>query len=539
MNARFHGRVAGRVAFVTGAGTGIGRAACVRLAQEGATVFASSRTLAHAEETCAEVERAAGVAAHALALDVADRAAVDRAADEIAARAGRIDIVVASAGFTLAHAPSLMDTTDEEWQRIFSVNVTGMFSTCRAALRHMPKGGAIVTVGSINSFVAWENDGAYTASKGAVLQFTRALALDVVARGIRVNTRLPGRDRHAADARVPRSRRRPRRAGGGVRRGRADEPHGHGGGDRQLHPLPRLRRGELRHRHVADRRRRHGDPAVSLVLGADTLCWHQRLEQRDLTLEQCFSEAAEAGARFVQLSLHHAREYDTEQLPALARRAGDLGLELLASGDPLGGAHRGEAPAAAAARVEQWLERAAALGSPILRVASGFYRADLAARPGAIEAEREWTIEALGGALPAARAAGIVLAIENHSDFTVAEYRSILEATGDVRVFLDLINPVVGAGGSRAGGAGARTARGRRPRQGLRAGVDLDRGPATTGAASTSSGATPGRASPTSARCWPRWAAAICTSRSRDSTTGPTGATRSSGCAAASRSCAS
>ena len=67
-----------------------------------------------------------------------------------------------------------------------------MFSTCRAALRHMPDGGAIVTVGSINSFVAWENDGAYTASKGAVLQLTRALALDVAARRIRVNSVCPG-----------------------------------------------------------------------------------------------------------------------------------------------------------------------------------------------------------------------------------------------------------------------------------------------------------------------------------------------------------
>ncbi len=177
---------------MTGAGTGIGRAACVRLAQEGATVFATSRTIAHAEETCAEVERATGAPAHPLALDVTDREAVDRVAAEIAGRAGRIDIVVANAGFTLAHSPSLMDTTDEEWERIFRVNVTGMFTTCRAALRHMPDGGSIVTVGSINSFVAWENDGAYTASKGAVLQLTRALALDVVGRGIRVNTVCPG-----------------------------------------------------------------------------------------------------------------------------------------------------------------------------------------------------------------------------------------------------------------------------------------------------------------------------------------------------------
>jgi sugar phosphate isomerase/epimerase len=185
--------------------------------------------------------------------------------------------------------------------------------------------------------------------------------------------------------------------------------------------------------------------APRLVLGADTLCWHLRLEQGELTLEEAFAEAAEAGAAFVQLSLHHARDRSTDDLPVLARRAGDLGLpRVLASGDPLGGAHRGEAVATATARVEQWIERAAALGSPILRVASGFYRADLAGRPGAIEAERRWTVEVLGGALESARAAGVRLAIENHSDFNVAEYESILGELGtdDVGVFLDLINPI-------------------------------------------------------------------------------------------------
>ena len=186
------GRVQGRIAFVTGAGTGIGRATCVRLAQEGATVVATSRTLANAQETCAELRRVSGREGHALALDVADRAAVDEVVDEIARRFGSIDVVVANAGFTLTHAPSIPETTDEEWEQVFRVNVFGMFATCRAALRHMPDGGSIVTVGSMNSFVAWENDGAYTASKGAVLQFTRALALDVAARGIRVNTVCPG-----------------------------------------------------------------------------------------------------------------------------------------------------------------------------------------------------------------------------------------------------------------------------------------------------------------------------------------------------------
>ena len=72
------------------------------------------------------------------------------------------------------------------------MNVDGVFYSCRAALRHMPDGGAIVTVGSINSFIAWENDGAYTTSKGAVLQLTRSVAVDVAGRGIRANCICPG-----------------------------------------------------------------------------------------------------------------------------------------------------------------------------------------------------------------------------------------------------------------------------------------------------------------------------------------------------------
>jgi sugar phosphate isomerase/epimerase len=119
-------------------------------------------------------------------------------------------------------------------------------------------------------------------------------------------------------------------------------------------------------------------------------------------------------------------------------------MRVLASGDFLGGARFGDAPQAAAERVQAWLERAVALDSPILRVTSSFYRAELGGIPGAIEAERRWAIEAIGAALPAAREAGVTLALENHSDFTAAEYRSILEAVDDERaaMFLDVINPV-------------------------------------------------------------------------------------------------
>jgi sugar phosphate isomerase/epimerase len=181
-----------------------------------------------------------------------------------------------------------------------------------------------------------------------------------------------------------------------------------------------------------------------LVLGADTLCWHLRLETGDITLEQVLEEAAAAGARYLQLTLHHARERSVDELGGLTRTAGQVGLEILASGDFLGGARFGDDPQVAAERVKGWLERAVALDSPILRVTSGFYRADLATQPDAIEAERRWVIEALGASLPAARDAGVTLALENHADFTAAEYRSIIETVADdnARVFLDVINPV-------------------------------------------------------------------------------------------------
>jgi NAD(P)-dependent dehydrogenase (short-subunit alcohol dehydrogenase family) len=184
--------MAGKVAFVTGAGTGIGRETCVRLAEEEAEVVVTSRTPAHMEETCDAVERVAGERPLGLQLDVADSAAVDAACEQAAARYGRIEVLVTNAGVELPHGPSIAETSDEEWDTVLRVNVNGMFYAIRAALRHMPDGGAIVTVGSINSFVAWENDGAYTTSKGAVLQLTRSVALDVVARGIRANCICPG-----------------------------------------------------------------------------------------------------------------------------------------------------------------------------------------------------------------------------------------------------------------------------------------------------------------------------------------------------------
>ncbi len=185
-------RVEGKVALVTGAGTGIGRATSIRLAEEGADVVVTSRTPGHVEETCAEVKAASGREPLGITVDLADRAAVDGAVARIAERFGRIDVVSNNAGIELVHGPTAWETTDEEWEQVFRVNVTGTFWVCRAAVPAIPEGGSIVNTASINSFVAWPNDAAYTMSKGALLQFTRALALDLAPRGIRANCVCPG-----------------------------------------------------------------------------------------------------------------------------------------------------------------------------------------------------------------------------------------------------------------------------------------------------------------------------------------------------------
>jgi NAD(P)-dependent dehydrogenase (short-subunit alcohol dehydrogenase family) len=186
------GRVGGKVALVTGSGSGIGQAVCERLASEGSTVIVTSRTQEHAEATARRIADGGAKVGATFVLDVGDRAAVDHVLKEAGARFGRIDILCNNAGVDLPNAPALQDVTDEEWDQVFRVNVSGMFWTCRAALPFMPDGASIVNIGSMNSFVAWPNDTPYTASKGAVLQLTKGLALDLAPRRIRVNCVCPG-----------------------------------------------------------------------------------------------------------------------------------------------------------------------------------------------------------------------------------------------------------------------------------------------------------------------------------------------------------
>ena len=186
------GRVAGKVAFVTGAGTGIGRAVAVRLAEEGARVVVTSRTLAHAEETAALVGEASGVAPLTLELDQTNQTEITDALQRAVRELGAIDVLSNNAGIDEPTEPAVVDTTDEVWDEAFRVNVTGVFRLCRTAIPLMKSGGSIINMGSGNAIAPRLNAAAYSASKAALLQLTRSLALEVASQHIRVNCVCPG-----------------------------------------------------------------------------------------------------------------------------------------------------------------------------------------------------------------------------------------------------------------------------------------------------------------------------------------------------------
>lgn len=184
---------------------------------------------------------------------------------------------------------------------------------------------------------------------------------------------------------------------------------------------------------------------MAISLGIDTLCWHMPLESGLITIEDVLRDAASLDAPVVALNLHHSRSRSVGEHRALAAFAGDLGVRLLAQGDFLGSPRLGDDPSVGVERIRAWLERATAIGSPTLRLASGFYRAELAARPDLIGAERRYVTEVLRSARDDAAAAGVRLVMENHSDFLVEEYEAIVGDVGTehVGMFLDLINPIM------------------------------------------------------------------------------------------------
>jgi NAD(P)-dependent dehydrogenase (short-subunit alcohol dehydrogenase family) len=183
--------IGGRVALVAGGTSGIGRAVALGMARAGARVFAGSRDASRVSEAAAAL-RALDPESDALSLDVTDPASVDAAVHAVVARAGRLDILVNAAGMT-TRAPA-MDMALEDWDRVMKTNLTGTFLCCQAAARVMKAqgGGAIVNIGSLASFVALSWVAAYDASKAAVVELTRVLAVEWAQHGIRVNAIAPG-----------------------------------------------------------------------------------------------------------------------------------------------------------------------------------------------------------------------------------------------------------------------------------------------------------------------------------------------------------
>ena len=182
--------LAGRVALVTGASRGIGRAIATRLAAQGATVVAIARG-DHAKAT-ADAIVALGGCADAVGVDVTDTAALERLPGEIIARHGRLDVLVSNAGITRDQL--LMRMKREDWDVVIATNLTATFTLAQAALRPMLKqrGGRIIVVSSVVGQTGNAGQANYAASKAGLIGFAKALAREVASRGITVNVIAPG-----------------------------------------------------------------------------------------------------------------------------------------------------------------------------------------------------------------------------------------------------------------------------------------------------------------------------------------------------------
>jgi 3-oxoacyl-[acyl-carrier protein] reductase len=180
----------GKVALVTGASRGIGRAIAAQLAEQGATVVAAARG-PNANE-CAAALTAAGHRAEAIALDVTDSAALEQVPGQIVDRLGRLDIVISNAGITRDQL--LMRMKRDDWDVVIATNLTATFVLAQAAVRPMlrQRGGRIIAISSVVGQMGNAGQTNYAASKAGLIGFAKALAREVASRSITVNIIAPG-----------------------------------------------------------------------------------------------------------------------------------------------------------------------------------------------------------------------------------------------------------------------------------------------------------------------------------------------------------
>jgi NAD(P)-dependent dehydrogenase (short-subunit alcohol dehydrogenase family) len=185
-------RLDGKVAFITGAAGGIGRAICARYIEEGAHIAAADIQAEAVAECLAEA--AAGERGLALACDITDPASVRRAIADTVARYGRLDILCNVAGGSSAADARVTEAPDEEFWRVIKLDLYGTFLCCKHAIPEIAKsgGGAIVNMASMVALMALTERDCYTAAKGGVASMTRSMAVEYAPDNIRVNAIAPG-----------------------------------------------------------------------------------------------------------------------------------------------------------------------------------------------------------------------------------------------------------------------------------------------------------------------------------------------------------
>ena len=184
-------KLAGKVALVTGAAQGIGKAVALLLARNGADIVVSDINLEKAEETAKEVQTL-GRKALAIKVDVAKLDDVEKMVRVILARFGQVDILVNNAG--IARDKLILRMTEEDWDAVLNINLKGTFNCTKAVVRHMSKqrSGKIVNIASVVGEMGNAGQGNYAASKAGVIGFTKTIAREFAQRGINVNAIAPG-----------------------------------------------------------------------------------------------------------------------------------------------------------------------------------------------------------------------------------------------------------------------------------------------------------------------------------------------------------